>query len=416
MKIASLALVASLAVSLLAGCPKNTGTIVGGTEPDYNYKLPPGKLGLSKVALKDWPDFTQACSDLTDLRKAIDCSLHYMQAPSSKQAYARYGPEFTHERTVATLKAMGELVDQRPTPEQMNAAIRDKFDLYTSVGWNGQGEVHFTGYYTPIFDASATPTERFKYPLYKEPADLKAMRGPDGTLQGSYPTRKELETTQKARLAGQELYYLDDPFSVYIVQIQGSAKLRVDGKLVTVGYTADNGRDYHSIALDLVEEGKIPKGKLSLQSVMAYFKAHPDEVSRYTWKNDRFVFFAESQGDPRGCLNEPVTPWRTVATDKDIFPRACVTFIKVGMPKRGATGLIDIIPDSKFTVDQDRGGAIRAPGRCDLYMGVGDEAGEMAGREYENGRLYYLAIKPSLMATYAGPAAPTPVSPAPPGP
>ena len=46
-----------------------------------------------------------------------------------------------------------------------------------------------------------------------------------------------------------------------------------------------------------------------------------------------------------------------------------------------------------FALDQDTGGAIRAPGRCDVYMGLGDTAGELAGQTYQEGRLYYLFLK-----------------------
>ncbi|MCK5000945.1 MAG: hypothetical protein KAS23_15490, partial [Anaerohalosphaera sp.] len=34
------------------------------------------------------------------------------------------------------------------------------------------------------------------------------------------------------------------------------------------------------------------------------------------------------------------------------------------------------------------------PGRCDVYMGVGDRAGQMAGQVYQEGKLYYLFLKP----------------------
>jgi len=47
-----------------------------------------------------------------------------------------------------------------------------------------------------------------------------------------------------------------------------------------------------------------------------------------------------------------------------------------------------------FALDQDTGGAIRAAGRCDIYLGVGDDAGKLAGQTYQEGRLYYLFLKP----------------------
>ena len=39
-------------------------------------------------------------------------------------------------------------------------------------------------------------------------------------------------------------------------------------------------------------------------------------------------------------------------------------------------------------------GTIRAPGRCDVYMGEGDDPGRLAGHTYQEGRLFYLFLKP----------------------
>ena len=36
---------------------------------------------------------------------------------------------------------------------------------------------------------------------------------------------------------------------------------------------------------------------------------------------------------------------------------------------------------------------IRSAGRCDVYMGVGDDALLLAGRTRAEGKLYYLAVK-----------------------
>jgi membrane-bound lytic murein transglycosylase A len=389
-------LLVSLAATCLIGCPPKTGTVVPGVAEDFEKPLPPGRMGLVKITdPAQIPNFTQACSDVRDLRQAVENSINYMSKPSSKEVYAKaygqFGQEFSHERTLTSLKAFAAILDSNTSPEQMNTAIRSQFDVYTSVGWNGKGEVLFTGYYTPIFNASPTRTEQFKYPLYRQPADLK--KAPDGTTLTPYPSRKELETTQAARLNGLELYYLADPFEVYIAHVQGSARLRMsDGSLVTVGYAANNGQEYVSIGKELIADGKIPKGKMSLRAIIEYFKAHPNEVATYTQHNPRFVFFDKFNSDPRGCLNEPVTPWRSIATDKTIFPRAAITMVAAGMPRRNGN-LIDSIPCTLFAMDQDAGGAIRAPGRCDMYMGVGDEAGELAGRTQEKGRLYYLLIK-----------------------
>ncbi|MCX5670748.1 MAG: 3D domain-containing protein, partial [Planctomycetota bacterium] len=87
--------------------------------------------------------------------------------------------------------------------------------------------------------------------------------------------------------------------------------------------------------------------------------------------------------------------------------------------RRGAT--ITDVPFTGFLLDQDSGGAIRAPGRSDVYLGIGPEAGELAGRAQNEGKLYYIFLKPGARTTPALPpttspppaAAPAPADPKP---
>ncbi len=200
-------------------------------------------------------------------------------------------------------------------------------------------------------------------------------------------------------LAGKEVVYLAEAFEVYVAHVQGSAKIKMpDGRLVTYGYAANNGHEYRSVGRELVSRGKIPADRLSLSSMIDYFNANPMLVRMYTRLNPRFVFFQRQQGPPRGSLNEPVIPYRTIATDKSIYPRASLTFFTTNLPRKIA-GQIYIDPYRGFALDQDTGGAIRAPGRCDVYMGLGDTAGNLAGHTYQEGRLYYLFLKHQYRTT-----------------
>jgi membrane-bound lytic murein transglycosylase A len=146
------------------------------------------------------------------------------------------------------------------------------------------------------------------------------------------------------------------------------------------------------MAKEMLSQGKFGGKQMSLAAMIAYFKEHPDEVASFTALNPRYVFFMDQNGKPRGCLNEEVTPLRSIATDKSIFPAASLTFISTKLPysKDGTTG--DRV-FTNFAFDQDAGGAIRAPGRCDIYIGIGDEAGKRAGGIYQEGKLYYLFLK-----------------------
>jgi membrane-bound lytic murein transglycosylase A len=374
-------------------------------ETPYDRPLLPGQSALRKITDPyEIPDFTMACFDLANMRTAIDRSLNYLQKPSSQQFFPL--GDITHSRAVNSLKAFAEMMDSRMTARSMNETIRTKFDVYMSVGCDDIGTVLYTGYYTPIFDGSMKRTERFQYPLYKTPKDL--VKVPDGETLGrrgaggvltQYPPRAIIESTKM--LAGTELIWLADPFEVYIAHVQGSAKIRLpDSKLITVGYSANNGHDYQSISKELVKDGRIRTDQLSLSAMIDYFKNNPNLVDQYVWRNPRFVFFKTQEGEPRGSLNEQVTPLRTIATDKSIFPRGCLTFISTRLPQATA-GTVSNQFYSGFALDQDTGGAIRAPGRCDVYMGIGDEAGKLAGQTYQEGKLYYLFLKstePSLFA------------------
>lgn len=388
---------------LLGGCrQKPIGTImdeIPPPPPEYDRPLPAGELALVKITdPAQMPDIAAACSDVSGLKQAVVNSLHFMAKRSSRRFFP-YG-DITHEQAVASLQAFAEMLDSGLSGPQLDAAIRAHFDVYTSVGWDGSGTVLFTGYYTPIFDGSLTKTDRFHHPLYTEPkamvktedGTVLGLRGADGSME-KCPPRKDLE--QSGRLAGTELVYLADPFDAYVAHVQGSAQLRLpDGKMVTVGYAANNGHEYVSIGKELVREGKIAAGRLNLQTMMDYFRANPQDTYEYTWRNPRYVFFAFNEGAPRGSLNEPVTPMRTIATDKAIFPRASLAMVVTELP-RSYYGAVQMILYTGFAVDQDTGGAIRAAGRCDLYMGIGPDAGQLAGFTQKEGRLYYLFLKPS---------------------
>lgn len=387
---------ALIAIVLAAvGCQKPRRVVA----PQYDRPLAPGQLALRKITNPaEIPDFTDACHNIANLSTGIDNSLDYLKKPTSKQFYPY--ADITHEQVVKSLTAFKDLLKSGLTGSQLNETIRQKFDVYMSVGCDDAGTVLFTGYYTPIFYGSTVKTAQFQYPLYSQPKDLVkdengkilGRKAADGSIS-PYPARAEIENSNM--LAGSEIVWLDDPFKVYIVHVQGSAVIRMpDGRLVTYGYTANNGHEYKSINKQLINDGKIPPDRVNLDSMIDFFKANPSLVRQYTQLNPRFVFFRQAeQGSPHGSLNEPVIAYRSIATEKTIFPRAALAFFTTKLPRQiGDTTYID--PFASFALDQDTGGAIRAAGRCDIYLGIGDTAGKLAGQTYQEGRLYYLFLKP----------------------
>jgi len=367
---------------------------------DYAKPLPPGVMALRKLTdPKDYPDFGTGFKNRQGLVEAIDHSLDYYRKPSSKQFFPYL--DISHERAVKTLEVFKKVLAEAKDPSDLNRIIADRFDVYISIGCDNEGTVLFTGYCTPIFKGSRTRTPDYKYPLYKLPPDL--VKKPDGTPVGRrtpagsivpYYTRSEIETKQLLAGKSLELVWLRDPLEVYIAHVQGSARIELaDGTEFIAGYAGKTDRPYISMGLAMVADGKIRGDELSLQKIIQYFDKHPHELRSYMRKNPCYVFFTESDGGPFGSLNTPVIPYRSIATDKSVFPRGLIAYCVTKAPQMKTRDKVTLEPFYSFALDQDTGGAIRSAGRCDIYMGVGPDALLLAGRTRSEGKLYYIAVK-----------------------
>ena len=384
---------ALLSLPLITGCDLLSVLPTESTpiQPDYGRPLPPGEMALEKVtdpAL--YPDFGAGFGERESLLAAIDGTLEYFAKPSSEQWFPYL--DISHQRSIDSLEAFREILMEANSAEELNQRIVSGFDVYRSKGWDRSGTVLFTGYCQPIYDASAVRTAEFRYPLYGLPPEL--MKDEFGTPLGwqgrdASPTRADFSD---GLLEGQdlELYWLKDELEVYIVHVQGSSKLRLpDGSLRSIGYAGKTEHEYVGLGTSLVEDGKIDRGRLNLFAIKDYFKAHPDELREYLDRNESYVFFTETEGGPYGSLNIQVTPSRTLATDKKVFPRGGITFTQTVVPTE--TG--QMLPFQKFTIDQDTGGAIRSAGRADIFLGTGPRAERIAGGTYAEGRLWYIYLR-----------------------
>jgi membrane-bound lytic murein transglycosylase A len=367
---------------------------------DYAKPLPPGVMALRKLTNpEDYPDFGAGFRNRQGLVEAIDNSLAYYAKPSSQEHFPYL--DITHERAIQTLEVFKKVIAEAKDPADLNRIIAERFDVYISIGCDDLGTVLYTGYCTPIFKGSLERSVEYRYPLYKRPPDLEIKT--DGTPMGRktksgsivpYYTRGEIETKQLLAGKSLELVYLKDPLEVYIAHVQGSAIIELaDGTQRCAGYHGKTDRPYTSLGLSLVADGKIDRSELSLQKIMEYLDLHPHELKHYMNKNESYVFFHWAEGGPRGSLNTPVIPYRSIATDKAVFPRGLLTFIVTELPEMRTRDEVVFEPYYGFGLDQDTGGAIRSAGRCDVYMGVGPDALLLAGRTNAEGKLYYLAVK-----------------------
>ena len=380
------ALLAVLAAAAFAatGCTRGVKA-----KKDYNRPLPPGQIALREVDINTLPDVHFGPGEKDAVRAALKQSQAFLAKRGAEKWYPR--ALVSKDEVSRSITALDNILASAASDAEVNARIKAGFRAYMSIGCDDEGTVLFTGYYTPIFDGSRTQDATHRYPLYKRPADLilnnalevGQQQMPEGGLR-PYPSAGELEAS--GALKGQELVWLSDPYECYLIRVQGSGKIRLpDGSIMEVGYNGTNGHEYRGIGKDLVADGKISAENLSFFTMRSYFKAHPEDVPVYTSRNPRFIFFSEVKGGPYGCLGTPVTKDVSIATDKDIFPPAG--------PVWAVTSTTEHQQYVGLLVDQDRGGGIRAPGRCDLYMGEGEANEQRAGGQYFEGRLYYLLVK-----------------------
>lgn len=364
--------------------------------PDYARPLAPGAKALRPVPTAWRAEiFAQVAQQLDDpaFVTALGRSYDWFRVASAKTHFPVEG--VTYRRARASVDELFRLA-QLPDPAAREAELHARFSAYESVGYNSQGVVLFTGYFSPQFTASLTRQGAYQHPLYARPADLEtdAATGqvigridPATGAIGPYPTRHEIESS--GTLAGHELVWLPSRLDAYSIEVNGSAKLTLtDGSEMFVGYAGTNGLEYTSIGRLLVANGALDPNTVSMPTIRRHFQENPQELNDYIRENDRFVFFQEYRGSdwPAGSLGFRVQDERSLATDKKIFPRGGVVLASTQLP--------DGTPFRQLMLDQDTGGAIRAPGRADIYFGIGSAAETLSGQQAAEGRLFYLFLTP----------------------
>jgi membrane-bound lytic murein transglycosylase A len=132
-----------------------------------------------------------------------------------------------------------------------------------------------------------------------------------------------------------------------------------------------------------------------MQKIREYLSNNPAEIEEVFNYNPSYVFFKIEPDGPLGNINVKLTPGRSIALDHRIFPKAALCFIESEMPLVDGAGKIqDWLPFSRFAMNQDTGGAIRGPGRADIFWGNGPYAEIAAGHLKHPGKLYFLVLKP----------------------
>jgi len=282
-------------------------------------------------------------------------------------------------------------------PESDRSAVRAFFERHFVPALvmpqnGGQGLV--TGFYEPEAEASPVRTPDFPVPLLSRPADLididdaNRPAGMDpylafarGTPAGpvEYFDRGEIE---RGVLAGRglEIAWLRDKVDAFFIHVQGAARLvMTDGRRLRVTYAAKSGQRFTGPGGVLAGLGEIPLERVTMQSIRAWFAAHPDRIDEILWRNRSYIFFREAPVDdpalgPVAAAKVPLTAGRSVAVDRLLHTFGTPFFIVApSLTAFGGEGF------RRLMIAQDTGSAIVGAARGDLFAGSGDAAGEIAG-------------------------------------
>lgn len=328
--------------------------------------------------------FSRTCSRLTKSRKSVRIAGKSISSGVMK-------------RICRAAVQLGSAVDDRTARE-----FFERHFAPVSVVVRGSPNGLFTGYFEPEYDGSLNPTPRFQVPLYRRPPDLVRFHG--GTGSGPaygrkvggraqpYLDRREIESGG-LRGRGLELVYLESPVDAFFIHVQGSGRIRLPGGgVMRVGFAAKSGHPYTAIGKVLIDMGAIRREQVSMQSIRAWLEANPGRVRDVLWRNRSFIFFRRlGGGDPNlgppGAAGVGLTPGRSLAVDPRHYSYGVPLWLETTLPidDNGET-----VPYRRLMIAQDTGSAIKGAIRGDVFVGTGSDAGAVAGRMKQAGRLIAL--------------------------
>ncbi|AMM14930.1 MAG: MltA domain-containing protein [Pseudomonadota bacterium] len=296
-----------------------------------------------------------------------------------RQNCSRLAQQPTWRRACAAAQRLDDL--------DMNAA-REFFEAYFTpfqlANTDGTLDGLVTGYYEPLLRGSRTRHGAYQYALYRWPYRFKT-----GT---TLPSRAQLESS--GALNGNELVWVDDPIEAFFLQVQGSGQVVMeDGTTMRVGFGGTNNQPYKSIGRELLDRRELTPAQATMQGIKAWAKANPARVDALLDVNPRFVFFREMPAastlaagvgtGPVGALGVPLTPERSIAVDPSAIPLGTPVFLQTTRPLSNS-------PMNRLVFAQDTGSAIKGGVRADYFWGLGDDAGDLAGRMKQGGRMWLL--------------------------
>lgn len=391
--------ISALVLIGLAGC--------GDKHPEDD----PSGVPMERLSIRSFPEFRDS-RDFKDLEASILQSLVYFTRVPSKRSYVYGKDRYDAVHMIRSLETFQSFLADRPSVSELNRFIRERFHVYRSVG-NSEGEVLFTGYFEPTYRGNREKTSDYPYPLYSLPQDLlkidlskfsdkykghKRLMARVDLNTGQvlpYYARKQINALPDFTDRAMPVVWLASRVDRFFLEIQGSGRVVLDnGEVMRIHYAGTNGNAYRSVGKYLIDKKEVSREKMSMQAIRQWLEQNPHRMDEVLHFNESFVFFKAGKGGPFGNIGVAVTPLRSIATDRKVFPRGGLAFVDTALPSTIGLPKENWDRASLFVLNQDTGGAIKGPARVDLFCGNGDWAAYTAGHMTAYGQLYFLVLKP----------------------
>lgn len=299
-------------------------------ESSYLQKLNIDELELSRI-------FTVDLRKDENFLKAIEASINFYSSILAADQRFFYGEEsYTPLQMLNSLAMFKEMAAIERPYEEFLLELKEKFDLYAPTNLYEGSKL--TGYYTPEIRARASKNGSFRYPLYLTKQTLKAKK-PD--------------------------FFVQEEADVKRLTMEGAGILALeDGKTVTIQYAGKK----RAIDEIIKKRVKITLKKGAKQKrVFVKVKQTPKPKS---------VFFI-TPTKALGSLSTELVAGFSAAMDMSLTPMGSLIYVKA----EDANKTESVAQESEikkgfesFMLVQDIGGAIKGPGRVDIYCGEGEAA------------------------------------------
>lgn len=323
-------------------------------------------LPLTPTSFSQLPEWRQ-----DDHTKALESFLH-----SCKKIEKKSSQYLHQDHRFGSAKKWKSLCKKaQSTPAKKS---RKFFETHFAPHLAGHETGLFTGYYQIILKASRKKHGAYQYPIYHPPAAV--------TNKTPYYTRKEID--QGALPDSLAFLWAADPAQLFFLHVQGSGIVELDdGNLISIGFAGRNHHPYTPIGRYMIDQGMIPKEKISAETIKHYLRKHPKQANAIMQQNVSYIFFKEqSTKGAIGAAGVALTPLRSLAIDPTFLPYGVPLYLST---ERSA----DHSPLHKLMVTQDTGSAIKGGVRGDIFFGYGNQAEHWASEQQAKGRYYILLPK-----------------------